>query len=384
MPTLSIYVLAQNALGNDYAKIILDESIDLSQKTAESWSRIWDITVSPEVALWQAIVELGAFIAAMAVVYLALSEASKLIDNPTWRKLIAMFRFPLFILILLGGNGYFLAGAIRTVRSIAYFWLSKILEMTFAGISINEALQKIQNTNIANGRAREIFADCIDKTALALEECLNDPQKQEQVQEMLGNLPVGNGEAFDGNLLEAATNFTQQTVTTLISAAFLPSIETFLIGLQWAFVNGIEVALFLTAMYAPIAVGLSMIPNAGPSIIAWFSGFMGLFMLQIGYVLVVGITANILALTEQEGQAINTTITDLAFLLFLSLVAPIIASLIAAGGGKALFDGISRTATTIARLTVGAATGGTSLAAQTAAKSLATSTASSALAPKQP
>ena len=119
------YIIAQNAIGNESAQAILDSSIELTRNTAESWNRIWDVTVNPEAGLWKAIVELGAFIAAVTIIYLAIKEGQRLIDNPSWHKLINMFAFPLGIFLCLGGNGYLLSGTIITIRSIAYFWLAK-------------------------------------------------------------------------------------------------------------------------------------------------------------------------------------------------------------------------------------------------------------------
>ncbi|WP_036486851.1 hypothetical protein [Myxosarcina sp. GI1] len=361
---LNVYIFAQNVFGNEFAQAIIEDSIDLAANTARSWQRIWDITVSPQEALWQAMVALGLFLAAISIIYFALKESDRLINNPSWRRLITMFRVPLGIFVFLSGNGFLLAGTIRTIRAIAYYWFQKVLEMTFAGISLNEALQRIQNTGVANARAREIFADCIDKTGLALEECLNDPQKQQQAAQILQGLQENS--PLDGNLLQQVTDFSSQVVTTLVATTFLAPVQTFLIALQWAFINGIEVALFLTAMFSPVALGLSMIPAAAPSIIACASGFIALFFLQLGYILIVGVSANIIALTEQGGQTIGVIIPDIAFLILLSIIAPLMAGAIAKGGGTALFYGISRSATIATRLAVAGASGGSSLVATTA------------------
>ena len=252
------------------------------------------------------------------------------------------------------------------------FGWQKVLEITLADISISEALQRLQVTNVANARAREIFADCINKTGLELKECLSDPVKIAQAEQILQSLSEREN-PLNGNLLQSIVDasgsiadLAGQAVTTIVTSAFVAPVQTILIALQWTFVNGVEIALFLTAMFAPIALGLSMIPSAGPSIIAWVTGFIGLFLTQLGYVIVVGVAASIISLTEEQGQAIGTIIPDIAFLLFLSIAAPIIAGLIAKAGGTALFNGISRSATTAVRLIAGAASGGTGLAASSA------------------
>ncbi|MDJ0570872.1 MAG: hypothetical protein QNJ53_17755 [Pleurocapsa sp. MO_192.B19] len=345
-------IAQQNAIGNEYAQGILERSNTLTTNTAQSWDRIWDITVNPGEPLWQALVNIGALIATVSIIYLAVIEGDRLINNPTWRRLITMLRFPLGIVVLLGGNGFFLAGIVRYIRAVAYSILVQVLDFTFAGISISDALQKIQNTSVANARAREIFADCIDKTGLALNDCLTDPAKTQQATDLLQALSGANGQTapLNGNLLTQTGNFLVGNLTGAIALPFLNIITVFLIGFQWAFINGIEVALLLTGLFAPVALGFSMIPSAGPTIFAWLSGYVALFLMQLGYVIIVGLTANILALTEQAGQPISSTITDIAFLVFLSIVAPTLAVAIAKAGGEALFDGISRATKTSIRI----------------------------------
>ena len=353
----NIHLLAQqNAIGNEYAQSILQRSVDLTQNTALSWDRIWDITVDSNEPLWQAIVQIGIFITLGGIIYLALKESNRLLH---WRRLITLFQFPLGVIVLLSGNGFFLVGIVRYIRAVAYTLLVQVLNFTFAGISISDALQKIQNTSVANARAREIFADCIDKTGLALSDCINDPVKVQQANDLLQALSGANGNTapLNGNLLTQTGNFLIGNLTGAVALPFLNLIYIFFAGLQWAFVNGVEVALLLTALFAPIALGFSMLPSTGPTIFAWFSGYVALFLTQLGYVMIIGFAANIIALTEQAGQPVGATITDVAFVLFLSVVAPIMAMAIAGGGGIALFNSISRSATTVATTATRAAAG---------------------------
>ena len=366
--------LAAISTGNNYANSILNNSINLTRETARSWDRIWDVTINPNEPLWQACVSLGLFIAGMSVLYFGIKEARRIIYSPTWRRLIEMFLMPLGVFIFLTGNGYFLAGSIRILRDIAYFWLGRILLITLNGIQLGNSLQTIQNTNIANARARQIYADCLDKTGSLLQECLSDPEKLQQVNDALATLSQDTARTpLPGNLLETSQSLSSiqshnsfnfaDALTSLFANQFLGLIQGFLIALQWAFVNGLEAALFLTALFSAIALGLSVIPSAGPSFVKWISGFLSLFFMQLGYVLIVGVVATILNLTSQNGQSIGTVISDLAFLVFLSIIAPIMAVAIAKGGGDALFNGISRSGTALARLggdlAMAAATGGT-------------------------
>ena len=369
--------------GNNFASDLLSNSINLTQETADSWDRIWDITINPNEPLWQAIVSFGLFIAGVSILYLGVKEAQRIVSSPTWRRLVEMFLTPLGVALFLTGNGFLLSGSIRLIRDIAYFWLKKVLLITLGGIQFGNSLQKIQNTNIANARARQIYADCLDKTGSILQECLSDSEKLQQVNDALFSLSQNaDSTPLPGNMLEMSQsmgtiqshnsfNFAN-ALTSLFADQFMGLIQGLLIALQWAFVNGLEAALFLTALFGAIALGLSVIPSAGPSFVKWISGFLSLFFMQLGYVLIVGVVATILNLTSQNGQSIGTVISDLAFLVFLAIIAPIMAVAISKGGGDALFNGISRSGTALARLggdlALAAATGGTATGVKGVAK----------------
>ena len=369
--------------GNNFASDLLSNSINLTQETADSWDRIWDITINPNEPLWQAIVSFGLFIAGVSILYLGVKEAQRIVSSPTWRRLVEMFLTPLGVALFLTGNGFLLSGSIRLIRDIAYFWLKKVLLITLGGIQFGNSLQKIQNTNIANARARQIYADCLDKTGSILQECLSDSEKLQQVNDALFSLSQNaDSTPLPGNMLEMSQsmgtiqshnsfNFAN-ALTSLFADQFMGLIQGLLIALQWAFVNGLEAALFLTALFGAIALGLSVIPSAGPSFVKWISGFLSLFFMQLGYVLIVGVVATILNLTSQNGQSIGMVISDLAFLVFLAIIAPIMAVAISKGGGDALFNGISRSGTALARLggdlALAAATGGTATGVKGVAK----------------
>ncbi|MEH2026883.1 hypothetical protein [Nostoc sp.] len=115
----------------------------------------------------------------------------------------------------------------------------------------------------------------------------------------------------------------------------IPIIRFILYALQWGFVNILEAALLLTALFAPIAVGLSLLPLQGRPIWAWLTGFISLFGVQLGYNILVGLAAVVLVKSGAE------LASDVAFLCFLSIFAPVLAVLIAGGGGMAIYNGIS-------------------------------------------
>ncbi len=361
---LNNYLFAQNNLGNERARQVLEKSLELATNTTESWERLWDITVAPGEPIWQALTELGGFLAAISLIYVLIKEASDRSLRLT--RVIDLTKFPLGIAVLLAGDGYFLAGLIRFMRSISLYWLTRILNMTFAGVSINEAIQKIQNTSVANGRAREIFSECVDQVGPALQDCIQDPIKIDAAEQLLQQLS-GSAAPLNGNILEQIKDQVVSNFVGAINLPFINALQFMLNILQWGFVNLLEVSLLLTALFAPVALGLSMFPSSGRTIFKWLAGFISLLLTSLGYVLIVGFTANVLALTEQAGQPLGSTYIDTAFLLFISVFAPAIAIAISKGIGDGVFESISRGANAGFDAGLAAISSGSSLAAKTAA-----------------
>jgi len=337
-----LYLFSQfeAANGNEGAQGVLQNSLNISQGTFESWNRIWDLTVSTESTLWQSLADLGAFLAAMSIVYLAIKEANA--NSLTYRRLVTISQMPLAVIFFLAGNAKFLVDIVRAIRAIALFWLRNILELSLADISISEALQKLQNTNVANGRAREIFSECLELTGTQLQDCIQDPVKVQQAQQIFNTLNSGNAAPIEGNILQRVVGGIVEGAVNLAFDETIGLIQIFLGLLQWAFLNGIEAALILTALFAPIALGFSMMPSAGPTIFKWFSGYIALFLAQLGYVIIIGFTALVLALSENSSQSFGTLISDFGFLLFLALVAPIMAMAVSKGMGEGIFSALSR------------------------------------------
>jgi hypothetical protein len=112
----------------------------------------------------------------------------------------------------------------------------------------------------------------------------------------------------------------------------------------------VEAALLIAAVLAPIALALSILPVAGRPIWAWLSGFVGLIGLQVGYNLLVGIVAAVLANTD--GGAVEVS-QNLGFLLFISVFAPGLVTALASWSATSLFSAISRRANGIASTITG-------------------------------
>lgn len=336
-----VYLLAQFSLGSEEAVGTLNNAITLTKETATSWQRVWDATVSPQADLWKALIGVGILIAAIALLYMGIRQGKEIQEKGSWADLIEMLIPPLMVGLFLAGNGYLLSNSILLVRQVAYGKLTQVYDAQIDGLTLDAAVDALQQTNLANARVREIFADCIDKSGAALEACMADEAKLDEVEEAMegfdkslaGNLldllegllnPAATAVNIGGSVFEGLGEAKEigQIISELFASPFIAIAQTLLYTLQWAFVNGVEAALLLTALMGPVALGLSIVPIAGRFVFAWFSGLLGLFAIQLGYAIIVGICAVVINFTASEGQTLTYLLSDLAFVVFAALISP--------------------------------------------------------------
>ena len=343
---MSYLQLAQVATGNELARGVVEASLVLIESTGESWQRIWDLIINPTQPMWVASMSIAQFIVAISLLTFAVGTLRNLDALASARQVIDEMPLPIILGFFLAGNGTLLSNLVLGLREIFLFFLVTVLRIQIAGISVNEALQKIQNTAIVNNRARVIFADCLDKTGTQLNDCVTDPVKIQQAQDILNGI----GSVFNGNAIEAflsaispsnisagATSFIASAVTTVIATPMIAIIQFVLLILQLAFINIVEAALVLTAISAPVFLGFSLFSRAAPLFIYWLITYSGLFFIQLGYVALVGFNASVVSLMELAGQPVGTIMTDVALLTFMAIFAPALAVAIASGGGVLLY-----------------------------------------------
>lgn len=338
--------------GSQAASEVIRQSLQLSQDTVEAWQRIWDAAIDPDVfELWAGTVSLGRTLGALSILYLAVKYAPEMNNTTSWSKLLEMFQWPLTVFVFLLGNGRLLAQVVRVFRAIGYSQVSKILEIQLVGITFRQAVEQVRLNNLSTRRIQQIYGECINLVGKELNDCWQS--KQTEAQEMLNQLGTSTNISPAQNFLDVILNFTvvggirqvgsfiQGGFAQVLQDKFIPVLETILYAVQWAFINILDACLLGTAVFAPIALGLSILPTAGRLIIGWGSAMIALFAIQMGYNIFVGIIAVVLVSTTGEFAEV---VSDLGFLLIVAIFAPVIAYRLGKGGGVALFETASRKA----------------------------------------
>lgn len=345
-------MVAQVATGNELSLNILERSLNFYQETGAAWDRVWDLVVNPTQPLWVAAIAIAKFIFGFSLLFYTYIVLNRLSNLATSRPILEQMPLPLTVAFLFSGNGILLSSLVLGIREIFQYFLVLALQIQIAGISVNGALQRIQSNAIANNRVRVIFADCLSQTGLQLNECVNDPVKIQQAQELLNGSP----QLFNGNAIEAilnaviaggttvidgATAFIGSAIATVLATPIMVFIQIVLLVIQHAFINLVEATALLTGISAPIFLGFSLYTANAPIFALWLTSFMGLYFVQLSYVFLIGFYGIIISQLDQAGVAVGTIVLDLAFLFYIAIFSPVVAVGISLGGGVKLYEQIA-------------------------------------------
>jgi hypothetical protein len=356
---------------------VLQDALLLSEDTRASWQKTWDFSLAADPnTLWAAIVSFSLGISAFALVYMAIRDGDEIMKNQSWGKLIEMITWPFIVVFMLGNNGFILSQFILAFRGVGQSLLDDVLRSSLGGVTMQNAIQNVNLDTVTIARIRQVFGDCDGLVGAQLQTCFDKAQVDAEsmitaarggfpsfqaaaAQNFLGNVitPVKGsltdtlGDVADGARVlgagvaqGAATNGIDGAFASVLQSAFLPFVEFILYTLQLVAINLSEAALLMTALFAPIAIALSLMPITGRLIWAWAGGFIGILSYQLGYNILVGLMAFVIV--NLKGTA--DTLSGLSFLFFAAMGAPWIAAQIGQGGGVALYQGLSRQASATA------------------------------------
>ncbi|MBD2093248.1 hypothetical protein H6F67_25725 [Microcoleus sp. FACHB-1515] len=340
--------------GEQSALNIVTQSINIAKATTESWNSLWVMLFDPTLSgLWTGLVWLGLSLAALSIAYMALTTVREAVEKQSWADLVAIFVWPLVIALFLHSNGAFLAHTTIAIRNFGHSQVEKILDIQVGELSFRHAVSNIGISSTARQELENLYRECQGLVADELIECWNN--KSDRAQEIIKAAQAAVSSPIRGmaelavelstvpGMISKAAELGSNAITfdyasTLSHNVVLPLIRLVLAATQWAFVNCLEATILLTALFGPIAIGLSILPLQGRPIWTWLTGLISLFGLQLGYNLLVGLVAVVIVKSGAE------LASDIAFLIFISWFAPILAGAVAGGGGLALYRGVANNA----------------------------------------
>ena len=363
------------------AELLTQQGANVQAFVAQNFDQLWlDVLLgdgfSDTSSLYGALAKLGTMLAVVAILFWTVQFAKAMLDDATPAP-IAQLIWPLILVILLSNNAVVLAKSTLGMRNIIDSANQLVLKTTTASIELDKAYNLVAEALANESLAKKEIAACLDKgDPQEQENCLNQAQKKaEAILSRQGNGP-GNPllEKTKDYLLSA---FSMMSPVGFVIAAGLGNVtplRLILDALGGVYQWGAELALLLTALLGPLAVGATLlpIPGAQKPMIAWITAFFSIGLAKISFNIIVGLTAVVVLNSEP------TDLISLMYLMMVGLAAPLLSSLLASGGGKAIFTGLGNGTIRVIGMAVGLAVSGGQIAAtREVAKTVAASNTAS-------
>jgi hypothetical protein len=278
----------------------------------------------------------------------------------------------ILVLSLLLGDGGLLKVAIGGLRGAGNIVTANVLELMQASASINGKILntagdqqaiarfKTQASECSNGPSIERTA-CYDKLRAGMETAASSGEiRNANLLDKLQNLAGKIGGALASGDLGKVSDLTAGELTKLnpINNMLVAFFNYLMAGVAAAIQLLLEISALLTALIAPVYITMAIMPSGGKAIASWLSTFWGIFLFKLCYSITIGFSASFYDL-----DGINAMYMGIVS----SFLAPLLASILAAGGGMGFFNAAVSIGGQVADAGLAMATSGGSAAAKGAA-----------------
>lgn len=251
-------------------------------------------------------------------------------------------------MVLLSNNGAQTARLAEAMRGFQNSVNDKAMQLQVDQVSIQQAYDGVMAKIAAQQAASDRMSECSEKSKEEYKKCVQKQfeKAKKDAKEIEKQLPDDASKPvkeFIGKLDDLsglnATPWGEKR--SLVGRQQMTYVRAILMAAQSAFQHLTEAALLLTALLGPLAVGGSLIPviDGAKPLVAWATGFWSIGLMKLSYNIVVGMIASV--------QFHASTQESVAFLVVVALLSPILAVALAAGGGIAVFQGVTNTATKV-------------------------------------
>lgn len=339
-------ILAANNFG---AGDLIENASAGASLVAEGFNELWQQTLTG--GLYASLCKVGVLFA-VATLALFMVQWGKQMINDEEQRAFSELIWPLIVTVLLANNGSLLANSTLALREYINSVNNYILEYTAADAdlraayqqalgqaaletAVGNAIQECRSSQLSN----EEGIQCLKQARADLEAKFPDIFKDAEggsylgaagswVTQGLDKINQAASEAEGDGLVGTITSKLSAASSAAIGAVVTTFITSLLLALNNAYQWGLELALLLTALIAPLAVGGSLMPIGNKAIFGWLTGFFTVALAKLSFNIILGLAGQLIA-TAKASQ-------PMIFLAFIGLVAPFLATGIAAGGGLAV------------------------------------------------
>ncbi|RCJ22871.1 hypothetical protein A6770_29345 [Nostoc minutum NIES-26] len=336
---------------------LVQQANDNAVVVAEGFNELWNKTINGEV--YASMCTVGVLFAIATLTFFMVEWTKKMMSGDEQRA-YTDFIWPLIVVLLLTNNGKLLGDSTLGIRNYINNVNSLVLTSTAVGIDLKQAYQKALGTEAARSAIGIAVSRCKNSSLTPQEEvdCL-EQAKQELTKKYPDKFNKNNGifawfvAAIDG-AVDAYKDLSQGNATptdvllspinAFIGSSITDIISIILIGMNGAYQWSIELTMLVTAFLGPIAVGGSLLPYGAKSIYTWLVGYFSIGIGKLCFNIIVGFAGQLIADSK--------TYQPMFFLFTIGIMAPFLATGLAAGGGLAVLAQINKAAETYSTIAI--------------------------------
>lgn len=328
---------------------LVKRSAEIADSVTTGFDNLWTELLSGQ--LYASLCTVGILFAVATLVFFMIEWTKQMLNFEETRAITDLI-WPLTVAVLLANNGQLLGQGTIGVRDYINNVNRYVLERTVEGVDLRAAYQKALGVEAVRSAIGQSIKACQSSSLNSQEvvDCLK--AAKDKLKNEYPSYFDKDGGVFGWVLdrIEGIINAPIQAIqsganpiqvllspfSSFIGSVVAGSITNVLVALGGAYQWGIELTMLLTALLGPLAVGASLLPYGSKSIFAWLSGYFSVGMAKLSFNMIAGFAGELIASSRSD--------QPLFFLFVIGIIAPALATGLAAGGGLALLTQLNRAA----------------------------------------
>ncbi|WP_223269825.1 MULTISPECIES: hypothetical protein [Nostoc cyanobionts] len=355
---LTMYYLLAKLDGGDLADLAKENSASVAKGFDELWVNTLDGGV------YWAVCDVGALFAIATLTFFVVEWTKKMMAGEEQRA-YTDFIWPLIVILLLSNNGKILGNSTLGIRNYINNVNNIVLSKAAAGIDLKKAYESALGTEAARSAIGLAVSKC-KNSSLSQQEQINclTKAKEDLTKTYPDKFNKNNGvfswfiDAIDGAIdsykdvaqgKATVTDVIMSPINAFVGSAITDVITIILVGMNGAYQWGIELTMLVTALLGPVAVGGSLLPYGAKSIYSWLVGYFSIGFGKLCFNIIVGFAGQLVADSKSY--------QPMFFLFTIGIIAPFLATGLAAGGGISVLVQINKAAETYSSIAIEVAKG---------------------------
>ena len=315
---------------------ILQAGAQSQQAISQSFDQMWEDILNS--ALYDTIATLGALAAVLLILYNYIDFYEKLQQSGgSWTVLLKRVIWLVVVFSLLINQAALFRTFTFTLRNV---WNGINSAVLTEPLIVNQQLLNAYNEVTGGITLQQYYSQRLTQCQ-AIPEADRREQCIQTAQESVNT--IAQQQNYSPNFAERVINGLGAAVANAIEQQMVILMLSLAIAVQWL----VEISWILTALVGPLFLGLSMLPVSQKGLWGWLIAFCSIGFYKLCFNILVGLVAYL------NGQ--TPSLNGLLFSVAVGILCPILAFVLAAGGGMGIFTSLASAASAVAAPVAGAA-----------------------------